>query len=130
MVESWNASVRWGLRAYIVLLALLGAARAEAKPNILLVITDDMTPAMLEHMPLTRALIAEQGTAFNNSFVNVNLFSPGRATLLTGRYAQNSGVRVNKNAPTLFGPREPDTIAALLAAQGYRTGLFGKYLNE
>ena len=47
--------------------------------------------------------------------------------MLTGRYHQNTGVEVNSYRP--FPPHEGETVAVALHEAGYRTGLFGKYLN-
>lgn len=57
-----------------------------------------------------------------------------RASILTGRYPHNTGTYEN-TVP--FGcasqswreRNEPRTIGAILSANGYRTGFFGKYLN-
>jgi N-acetylglucosamine-6-sulfatase len=111
-------------------MTLCGGPLAAEPPNLLLILADDMTPAMLGWMPRTRELVAQRGTSFSRAFPNINFCSPSRATLLTGKYAQNTGVVSNKQAPARFAPHEPSTVAAILAAGGYRTGLFGKYLNN
>lgn len=105
------------------------SSAAAAQPNFVLILVDDMTPTMLRHMPQTRALVRDRGTLFNRALPNINICAPSRATLLTGRYAHNTGIVKNMNAATLFRSQESSTLAVALRAGGYRTGLFGKYMN-
>ena len=69
---------------------------------------------------------------FANAFATFPLCCPSRATLLTGQYAHNHGVRSN-TAPEggwqTFVPKEDETIAVALSGADYRTGFIGKYLN-
>ena len=84
-------------------------------------------------MPRVQEL-AQTGARLTRYYATVPLCSPSRATLLTGQYAQNSGVR--RNSPPYGGfeaflaTGEPNrTVAVALQAVGYRTGLIGKYIN-
>jgi N-acetylglucosamine-6-sulfatase len=109
-----------------------------AKPNIVFILTDDMRKDDLKYMPKTRSLLQERGMSFQNAFVSNPICCPSRATIMRGQYAHNDGVWNNENVP---GPsssgwhayhtkgRERDDLATRLHAAGYRTGLFGKYLN-
>ena len=69
------------------LLAL--APAAEARPNIVVLMTDDQTLDSMSVMPKTRALIGAEGTTFTRSFTNYSLCCPSRSTLYTGQYAHN-----------------------------------------
>jgi arylsulfatase A-like enzyme len=120
--------------ALALVLLPLGALQAQARPDIVFVLTDDMSRADLDSMPLVRARVADSGASFSNFFVNVSLCCPSRATILTGRYAHNTGVRSNGGLnggypAALRGGLEGHTVAAWLRAAGYRTALIGKYLN-
>jgi N-acetylglucosamine-6-sulfatase len=104
------------------------------RPNIILVLTDDQDVDSLDAMPRVRRLLTSQGVSFSNSFVSVSLCCPSRASLLTGRYAHNHGVRSNKPPLGGFtgfvaGGHEASGLATWLHAAGYRTALVGKYLN-
>jgi N-acetylglucosamine-6-sulfatase len=113
-----------------VLFTLLLAAPAVAAPNVVIVETDDQRAADLVAMPRTRALIGGEGVEFANSFVSLSECCPSRATLLTGQYAHNHGVR-SVGAP-FGGFRRLDaaeTLAVWLQRAGYATGMVGKYLN-
>ncbi|MFI5047382.1 MAG: sulfatase-like hydrolase/transferase, partial [Acidimicrobiia bacterium] len=105
-----------------------------ARPNIVFVLTDDMTTSDLAWMPTTQRLIADRGVSFDESFVNDPACCPSRATMLTGKYAHNTGVYSNGGTNGGFETAhanglEQDTFATRLQHAGYRTGLFGKYLN-
>src|SRR5262249_26364623 len=63
---------------------------------------------------------------FQNAFLNVPLCCPSRATILTGQYSHHTGVTQNDGSPF----KDDSTIATWLQDSGYRTGLFGKYLNK
>jgi arylsulfatase A-like enzyme len=57
---------------------------------------------------------------------------PSRASILSGLYAHNHGTRTLSppdGGATAFVGADRSTIATWLAAAGYRTGHFGKYLN-
>jgi N-acetylglucosamine-6-sulfatase len=119
-------------RALIVLVVAVLAlpAHAMARPNVVVIETDDQTVADLASMPHTRALFAPDGVTFRRSFVSESQCCPSRATFLTGRYAHNH--RVLSTEPpfggfTAFDPSQ--TLAVWLQHAGYATALVGKYLN-
>ncbi|MFC4913264.1 sulfatase [Actinomadura gamaensis] len=139
-----------GLLAVVLLLSGCGADRKERskpkakggtaspaqggrKPNILYVLTDDLSWDLVDYMPNVKRL-QQQGMTFSNYFVADTLCCPSRATILTGRYPHNTGVLSN-DPPTggydVFNQRgnEQSTFAVALKNAGYRTGLMGKYLN-
>ena len=134
MRDAWTGRT---VRLLVLLGALLGvpiAGHAAAHPDIVFILTDDMSYADLAVMPHTRKLLNDQGTAFRRAYVNVSLCCPSRATILTGRYAQNTGV--HRNGGTGGGYKafvtngnEEETIGVALSAAGYRTALIGKYIN-
>lgn len=105
-----------------------------ARPNILFVLTDDMALSDLAAMPHVHKLLAAQGTSFSQAFVSVSLCCPSRTTILRGQYSHNTGVETNSGLNGGFETAhehgvEQSTIATWLHGVGYRTGLFGKYLN-
>jgi|SRR5215207_8922677 len=106
-----------------------------AKSNFVFILTDDMRKDDLEYMPKTRALLGDNGMQFEKAFVSLAHCCPSRATIMRGQYAHNHGVWLTEDAPD-GGWRgykthgsEQDNIATRLHDAGYRTGLFGKYLN-
>src|SRR5829696_1897302 len=111
------------------------AAGATAKPNIVFILADDMRRDDLRYMPKTRSVLGNKGMSFSNAFVSNPLCCPTRATIMRGQYAHNTGVWTNKGSSGGLQAyrnegNEKDNMATRLDAAGYRTGLFGKYLNE
>lgn len=104
------------------------------RPNIVLILTDDMTLADLEYMPETTRLIADQGASFSQYLVSMSLCCPSRVCILRGQYPHNSQIVGNKPPAGGFQKMydlglEESTVAVWLQEQGYRTALIGKYLN-
>lgn len=98
----------------------------DERPNIMIIITDDQREG-LDVMPRTRDFFGAGGRAYPNTFVTTPMCCPSRASIMTGRYAHNHNVHHNG-----VGDDFPmtQTLQAKLQAAGYRTGLFGKYLNR
>jgi arylsulfatase A-like enzyme len=108
----------------------LAEAEAATKPNIVVVMADDMRADDLRFMPSLRRLVTDRGLKFRNSFSPYPLCCPARASFLSGQYAHNNKVLGN-NAPFGFGSFDDSrTVATALQAAGYRTGFVGKYLND
>ncbi len=109
------------------------------KPTLVIIITDDQRHDTISHMPLLQRELAARGVVFTNATVTTPLCCPSRASLLRGQYAHNTGVLTNGRGEG--GDRqsrwpggaeafpEQSSLATWLKAAGYRTGLFGKYLN-
>jgi len=110
------------------------AGPQDDRPNIVFILTDDEDVALHAAMPKTKALLHDRGTTFDNYFVTYSLCCPSRATTLRGQYPHNTGVRGNLPPEGGFATfralsRDTSTIATWLQAAGYRTAMFGKYLN-
>jgi N-acetylglucosamine-6-sulfatase len=106
-----------------------------AKPNIILIMSDDEDVAAHAFMPKTKALIEDEGTTFANFFISYPICCPSRASILRGQYAHNTEVLDNK--PPLGGYEkfdeldlEASTLGTWLQAAGYRTAMIGKYINR
>jgi arylsulfatase A-like enzyme len=105
-------------------------AGGQARPNVVVLMTDDQTVESLRVMPNLLSLVAERGTTFANSFASTPLCCPSRATFLSGQYRHNHGVL--DNTPPDGGYQRFDNTRALpvwLQAAGYWTAHVGKYLN-
>lgn len=108
-----------------------GGMRADNRPNVVLITTDDQTLQEMHWMPTTRKLLGNAGITFTRGISPHPLCCPARAEILTGQYAQNNGVRANSGAHGGFESlkRPGNTVASWLRDSGYRTGLVGKFLN-
>ena len=109
-------------------------AQPSARPNIILIVTDDQAFHELAQMPKTRALLEQQGTSFANFLVSTPGCCPSRASILRGQYTRNHGTLTNDGPNGGYQHfrelgRERSTIATWLQDAGYRTALIGKYLN-
>jgi len=102
-----------------------------AKPNVVVIMTDDQTLEEMRVMTATRSLIGSAGATFASSFVSFSLCCPSRSTFLTGQYAHNHGVLENAQ-PTggYYKLDSTNTLPVWLRAAGYRTIHVGKYLND
>jgi N-acetylglucosamine-6-sulfatase len=116
--------------------AVAATTASGSRPNIVFILTDDLDAASYDpaQFPALRDLMTTQGVTFSNFFVDDSLCCPSRASILRGQYVHDTRV-LNNGAPTggfqafhHLG-RESSTVATWLHARGYRTGLFGKYLN-
>ncbi|MPZ66656.1 MAG: sulfatase-like hydrolase/transferase [Pseudonocardiaceae bacterium] len=106
---------------------------AQGRPNIVVVMVDDMAMNLLPFMPNVQRMQRE-GVSLPNNFTTDSLCCPSRASTLTGRFPHSTGVFTNTAPDGGFGVfhrrgGENDTIGTRLQAAGYRTGLMGKYLN-
>jgi arylsulfatase A-like enzyme len=103
---------------------------AAARPNIVLILSDDQRWDTLWAMRTVEEAIAADGVTFTNSFVVNPLCCPSRASILTGKYSHSTGVYLNDGPDGGFTAFDDAvTIATVLQQAGYTTGLFGKYLN-
>ena len=105
------------------------------RPNMIFILTDDLDFASVQKMPEIRSQLIEKGISFEKTFVSHPICCPSRATILTGLYDHNHGVK--GNAPPEGGfqtflskGHEESTIGKRLQEAGYQTAFFGKYLNQ
>ena len=151
-----SARVRTGARRWppiaIIALAILTACTGEGamsrplpsgsgrpvppgvnRPNIVFVLTDDLSWNLIKYMPHVLGLQG-RGMTFSNYTVTDSLCCPSRASIFSGRFPHDTHI-VSNTAPYggftrfhRFG-EESSTFATSLYRAGYRTGFMGKYLN-
>src|ERR1043166_8965924 len=116
----------------------LQATDKPAKPNILIIVGDDLGYGELScqgnpQVPTPNIdSIAKSGVRFTSGYVSGPYCSPTRAALMTGRYQQRFGHEFNpgpaQSAADNFGlSLKETTLANRLKAAGYATGMFGKW---
>ena len=112
--------------------AVLSAAAAAPRPNIIVILADDLGYADLgcQRSPDVKTpnidALAANGVRCTSGYVTAPQCSPSRAGLVSGCYQQRFGHEGNPNFPlTLM--RGSKTIADHLKAAGYATGHFGKW---
>lgn len=112
------------------------AAAAQARPNIVLVMADDLDQLLgtMEHTPHINRLLRDAGVSLERYLITDSLCCPSRTTYLRGQYPHNHGVLTN-TAPDGGYEKldslglEASTVATWLRDAGYRTGFAGKYVN-
>jgi N-acetylglucosamine-6-sulfatase len=105
-------------------------AVAPSRPNVVVIMVDDMNVSALQVMPNVRSLLGAAGTTFDNSVVSYSLCCPSRATFLTGQYAHNHGVLSNTPPDGGYAKlRAAETLPVWLRRAGYHTAHIGKFLN-
>jgi N-acetylglucosamine-6-sulfatase len=100
-----------------------------ARPNIVVVMADDMRVDELRFAPRLRRVVAAHGLSFENSFAPYPLCCPDRASFLTGQYAHNHRVLWTDKPYGYAAFDDSRTLGTALKTAGYRTGFVGKYLN-
>ncbi|HKH23242.1 MAG TPA: sulfatase [Solirubrobacterales bacterium] len=107
-------------------------APKQKRPNIVLIMDDDQSAEIQRFLTKTNAAIGSKGITFDNSFVNYSLCCPSRATMLTGQYAHNHGVRGNQLPQGGYAKLRPslgNSLPVWLQRSGYYTAHIGKFLN-
>ncbi len=128
------------MKLYPLLLTLLSLttaaviSAAAAGPNVVIIYTDDqgygdlgVQGAKGYHTPNLDRMAAE-GMRFTDFYVAAPVCSASRAALLTGCYPARIGINgaLPPKSKTGLNPEET-TIAEVLKAKGYVTGMFGKW---
>ena len=105
------------------------------RPNIVMFMTDDQGYGDLSCMGSTDFRtphldqLAASGVRFTSWYANSPVCSPSRASLLTGRYPGNAGVRsILAGHRTASGlPASVPSLATALKKAGYQTAMYGKW---
>jgi arylsulfatase A-like enzyme len=119
------------------------SARAAEKPNIVIILADDLGYGDLGYTGSTQIKtpnidkLAKNGVVFTNGYVTSAVCSPSRAGLMTGRYNCEFGYYTNPDLPPdqqlqinrdYSGlPVAEVTLADRLARLGYINGIIGKW---
>lgn len=121
-------------------------------PSVLLILTDDQRWDTVQYMPVVMNELAGKGVNFSNAYVSEPSCCPSRAITYSGRWAHNTGVAFNRDSEVAAdAPIDPTTVTPpyhgvpnggivafdwstgiqhALDLDGYRTGLFGKVMNQ
>ena len=112
----------------LALVSLSSTSGAQARPNILFIMTDDHAAHAISaygskfNVTPNIDRIAREGALFRNVFATNAICTPSRAAILTGQYSHVNGV-------TMFNRFDSSrvTVAQLLQRQGYHTAMIGKW---
>lgn len=112
--------------------APLLAAQADAKPNIVFILADDLGYGDLGCYGQKRIAtpnidkFAAQGIRFTNAYAGDTVCAPSRCCLMTGKHTGHASVRGNMKPEPGLDPKET-ILPEVLKGAGYRTALFGKW---
>jgi len=116
------------------LVAQRGAQRPAGKPNVVLILMDDMGYGDIGSYGVTDAQtpnldrLAREGVRLTDAYANGANCTPTRAALISGRYQQRVGIEwpLNSSEHDRGLPVTGTSLPALLKKSGYATGLVGK----
>lgn len=124
------------LSLIMIALALSGRiseANADARPNIVLLLADDLGYGDLSCFgsPAVRTLhldkLAAEGMRFSRFYAGSAVCSPTRASVLTGQYPLRFDITKHFNDVNRWLPESATTVAELLKEAGYNTAHVGKW---
>ena len=135
MIQQPNSSSRfsWAASAAAILLIIAWAVKAEAsdRPNIILILADDLGYGDLKAYNLDSKIptphldaLAKDGMCFTDAHAGGSTCRPSRYSLLTGRFAARKN-SLSDRVPTIVEGRA--TLAGMLRDKGYRTAMVGKW---
>lgn len=110
-----------------------GEAIADERPNIVLLLADDLGYQDLSCFgsPAVKTprldKLADQGMRFNRFHAGSAVCSPTRASVLTGRYPLRFGITKHFGDVKEYLPESATTFAELLKGAGYNTAHVGKW---
>ena len=111
--------------------AAVGPPAAAARPNIVLILADDLRFDALGYAgnKIIRTpnidRLAARGTVFTNSFCTTAICPVSRASIITGQYERRHKIA---DFSTPLSPNQlAHTFPVLLRQHGYRTGFIGKW---
>ena len=125
--------------AFELLALMLPLAKAE-RPNFIIIFCDDLGYADIEpfgsenHRTPNLDRMAAEGRKFTSFYVTSGVCTPSRSSLMTGCYPKRVGLHQNETGRGVLFPGNqrglnPNemTIAEVLKARGYATGIVGKW---
>ena len=104
------------------------------RPNVIMILTDDLDTSLMKYMPNVTRQIRDQGAELTSFYVEQSSCCPSRASILSGLYAHNHGVIGNAWPQGGYErwreTEQDDDLPVWLERAGYRSALLGKYFNE
>jgi arylsulfatase A-like enzyme len=123
------------LSALAIVFALVASVSAADKPNVVVILADDIGFGDLSCYGATKVRtpnldkLASAGTRFTDAHSPAAVCTPTRYSLLTGQYSfrHRPGASILSGIAPLAIPTDRSTIASTLKKAGYATGAVGKW---
>ncbi|ANW95567.1 hypothetical protein AXE80_04430 [Wenyingzhuangia fucanilytica] len=122
---------------FILYFCFINVLTAQNKPNILLIVADDLGWGDVGYNGQTKIktpvidALAKQGMVFKSFYAGSTVCTPSRVSLMTGKHTGHTRVRGNVNWNETGKPidiiAKDITVAEKLKEAGYRTGVIGKW---
>ncbi len=122
---------------FVVAILAIGSAMAAEKPNIILIMLDDLGYADISPYGQTKietphlSRMAEGGLTFTQFYAGVSVCAPSRSSLMEGLHTGHCYIRNNKQLGERNGqwpiPADTVIIPKALKEAGYATGMIGKW---
>ncbi|EDM26928.1 iduronate-sulfatase and sulfatase 1 precursor [Lentisphaera araneosa HTCC2155] len=123
----------WASLALTPFLAWSQADKKERKPNVIVILADDMGYADLSCQGSVDDVrtphidtLPQNGVRFTEAYVRAPQCGPSRAGILSGRYQNRFGFESNEWAYNPGIPRSVPLMGTRMKEQGYVTGYIGK----
>ncbi|HEV9038207.1 MAG TPA: arylsulfatase [Puia sp.] len=122
--------------ACFLLFSCSGILRAQTRPNIILILADDLGYGDVGYQGQQKIhtpnidRMAGEGMRFTEFYAGTAVCAPSRASLMTGLHTGHTPIRGNRGFKPEGQYPLPDsslTIATVLQQHGYITGAFGKW---
>ncbi len=108
------------------LLSISMVVSIEAKPNVLFIITDDMSEAPTQFLDLPNLKrLKESGTDYTHAYIQYPVCGPSRASIFTGRYPDST-----MNYNFIQKVNNQMTIPKYFKEHGYQTISIGKNFHR
>ncbi len=111
----------------------------QEKPNILLIISDDLNTRIgpyidIENHTPNLSRLAEEGVKFNRAYCQYPLCGPSRASFMSGLYPETNGVLKNQSMVGSYRSKTPSlsdhpSMAGFFREQGYYTARVSKIFH-
>lgn len=96
------------------------------KPNIILILVDQMRPDHLSNKTPTLMSLARNGVNFSHAYTASPLCQPARTSIITGLYPSQTKIYGNQTGP-LTNELRDNTFMNKLQDAGYYTAVIGKH---
>jgi arylsulfatase A-like enzyme len=125
-----------GVAAIFAVSTATPARAADAPPNVVFILADDLGygdlgcfgQTLIQTPHIDR--LAVEGTRFTQAYAGATVCAPSRCSLMTGRHNGHAAIRGNREVqPEGQTPMPADTftVAHLMRQAGYATGIIGKW---
>ena len=134
-----NASIFLKLLMLLTLFLTTLAGHSQKRPNILLIISDDLNTRIGPYMEINKHTpnldrLAHEGVRFSKAYCQYPLCGPSRASIMSGLYPETNGVLGNNDQPGSYKKETPalanhPSMAGFFREQGYFTARVSKIFH-